>query len=98
MKINKQIATENITFEKLQKIWLIRFVVVLLVVTIGGCLVVENNELTLIEKSIGSFLIALFIAETSAILSYFFKAPSFVLTAYLLAKTFNLPYGKAKRR
>jgi len=84
------------SLDTLKRTWLIRFVVVLLAVAAGGCLVADNNALTLIEKSIGSFLIALFIAETLAIVVYFIKRPSFVMTAYLIAKAFNLPYGKAQ--
>lgn len=84
------------SLDALKRTWLIRFVVVLLAVSAGGCLVTDNSALTLIEKSIGSFLIALFIAEILAIVVYILKRPSFVMTAYFIAKAFNLPYGKAQ--
>lgn len=96
MNTNKKTNTETIAFEKLKKTWLAGFVFVLMVVAVGGCLVVENKTLTLLEMSIGSFLIALFVVETAAIIIYFTKKPTFVLTAYLLAKAFNLPYGKSQ--
>lgn len=96
MKLGIDNKSTDKTWHVLKRIWFIRVIIVLLAVAIGGCLVTENNALTLIEKSIGSLLLALFVAETIAIVEYFAKKPSFILTAYLITQAFKIPYSKAK--
>lgn len=85
MPIEPQMSSLETKHKGLKRTWLIRFLVVLAAVAAGGCLVEETSNVTLIEATIGSLLIALLFAETTAIISHFMEKPSFILTTHLLS-------------
>lgn len=92
--INRKYETNSTrVLQPLKRAWLMRFIFIFLVVAVGGCLVVEGNENTLIEKLVGSLIIALLATETAAIINYFNKKPAFILSAYLFAKALGRSYS-----
>lgn len=72
-----------------KRAWLQHFVITLLVFTVGGCLVVDGDQYTLIEAFIGSAIVAFAFAEVIGLIKFIFKKDTFVLTTHLAAKLFN---------